>query len=92
MNRNNPHTRAAACAGVPSARSTTRGGSMGSLLAVAVAIITTVVVTLFATGRATGRGTDDDARRIEKICVANGGYWVRTGAGGACIDISETAP
>lgn len=91
MNRNNPHAWAAASGGVSPARSTTKGRSVGSLLVVVILIITTVVVTLFATGRATGRGTDDDARRIEKICVANGGYWVRTGTGGACIDISETA-
>jgi hypothetical protein len=30
-----------------------------------------------------------DPRRIERICVDNGGYWVRTGSGGACIDVSD---
>ena len=27
-----------------------------------------------------------DWRRIEKLCVANGGYYYRTDGGGACID------
>ena len=26
-----------------------------------------------------------DPRRIEQICVANGGHWERTGDGGACL-------
>lgn len=28
-------------------------------------------------------------RRIEKICVANGGYYHRTDGGGACLEASE---
>lgn len=86
MNRNIPHAWATG-SGTESCARSTKGQSVGSLLAVVVLITTTVAATLFATGR----GNDDDARRIERICVANGGYWVRTGAGGACIDISETA-
>jgi len=31
-----------------------------------------------------------DWRRIEKLCMANGGYYQRTDGGGACIETSES--
>ena len=31
-----------------------------------------------------------DWRRIEKLCVANGGYYYRADGGGACIEMSES--
>jgi len=31
-----------------------------------------------------------DWRKIEKLCVANGGYYYRINGGGACIDMSES--
>jgi hypothetical protein len=30
-----------------------------------------------------------DWRRIEKLCIANGGYYQRTDGGGACIEALE---
>jgi hypothetical protein len=30
-----------------------------------------------------------DWRRIEKLCIANGGYYQRTNGGGACIEALE---
>ena len=30
-----------------------------------------------------------DWRRIEQLCLANGGYYYRTEGGGACIDTSD---
>jgi hypothetical protein len=56
-----------------------------SLIAIAALIVTTVTASLLASAR----GSDDDARRVEKICVANGGHWERTGTGGACLDNRE---
>jgi len=31
-----------------------------------------------------------DWRRIEKLCMANGGYYYRIDGGGACIEMSES--
>lgn len=66
-------------------RNTIKRQRVASLIVIVVLIVTTAAASLLASAR----GTDDHAQRIERICVANGGHWERTGAGGACLDNNE---
>ena len=84
MNRNRPQAAAATIDATSAADSTSRRRASWTL-AVTALIVTTLSASLFATPRS----NEDDSERVQKICVANGGHWQRTGAGGACIDITE---
>ena len=55
-----------------------------ALPAVALVVVTGIAAAVWA--GAPARPLTVDWRKIEKVCVANGGYYQRTDGGGACIE------
>jgi hypothetical protein len=56
------------------------------VLPVAALVAVTGIAAAAVWASAPARPIAVDWRRIEKLCIANGGYYQRTNGGGACIE------